>query len=83
MEAAINSTLEWLDNNQLAKVEEFEHQLKELEGVCTPVITKLYQQQGGAEAGGMPGGMPPGAGGMPTGGAEGGASAGPNIEEVD
>ncbi|CAK7305379.1 Heat shock cognate 71 kDa protein [Vulpes lagopus] len=57
--------------------EEFEHQQKELEKVCNPIITKLYQS-----AGGMPGGMP---GGFPGGGAppSGGASSGPTIEEVD
>uniref|UniRef100_A0A8C3V6V3 Heat shock protein family A (Hsp70) member 8 n=1 Tax=Catharus ustulatus TaxID=91951 RepID=A0A8C3V6V3_CATUS len=62
---------------QTAEKEEFEHQQKELEKVCNPIITKLYQS-----AGGMPGGMP---GGFPGGGAppSGGASSGPTIEEVD
>merc|ERR1712008_395900 len=40
----------------------------EVEGICNPIITKLYQAAGGAP-GGMPGGMPPGAGGMPGAGA--------------
>uniref|UniRef100_F7H1B9 Heat shock cognate 71 kDa protein n=1 Tax=Macaca mulatta TaxID=9544 RepID=F7H1B9_MACMU len=55
----------------------FEHQQKELEKVCNPIITKLYQS-----AGGMPGGIP---GGFPGSGAppSGGASSGPTIEEVD
>ena len=50
-------------------------QMKELEGVCNPIITKMYQG-----AGGMPGGMPTGA--APG---EGPASSGPGpkIEEVD
>lgn len=63
---------------QTAEKDEFEHQQKELEKVCNPIITKLYQS-----AGGMPGGMPggfPGAGGAPSGG---GGSSGPTIEEVD
>jgi len=74
--------IRWLDSNQLADKEEFEHKQKEIEGVCTPIITKLYQS-----AGGMPGGFPggaPGAGG--PGGAAGGGGAGaggPTIEEVD
>ena len=42
-------TISWLDGNQTAEKEEFEHQKKELESVCTPIITKMYQ------AGGMPG----------------------------
>ncbi|KAL7060531.1 hypothetical protein AAHC03_010007 [Spirometra sp. Aus1] len=76
-------TLSWLDGNQTAEKEEFEHKQKELEAVCNPIITKLYQGAGG----GMPGGFP-GAGGMP--GAAGGGSSpgsgagrGPTIEEVD
>ena len=72
-----NEIISWLDKNQTAEKEEFEHQQKELEKVCNPIITKLYQS-----AGGMPGGMP---GGFPGGGAppSGGASSGPTIEEVD
>lgn len=41
--------LSWLENNQLAEKEEYEHQLKELEKVCNPIITKLYQ--GGVPSG--------------------------------
>jgi len=79
-----NEIIKWLDANQLADKEEFEHRQKDIEAVCTPIITKLYQGAGGA--GGMPGGMPggfPGAGGAhgPGGGA--GATGGPTIEEVD
>lgn len=75
-----NEVIAWLDSNQLAEQEEFEHKLKELEGVCNPIITKLYQA-GGAPAGGMPGGMPNfGAGGAAPGG---GSGQGPTIEEVD
>jgi len=80
--AKCDEVINWLDNNQTAEKEEFDHQKKELEGVCTPIITKVYQQSGGAP-GGMPGagGMPGGAN-MPSGGADAG-SAGPTIEEVD
>merc|ERR1711973_548511 len=76
--------IKWLDANQLAEVEEFSDKQKEVEGVCNPIITKLYQAGGG-----MPGGMPGAPGGMPDmGGAPGGAAgagsgAGPTIEEVD
>merc|ERR1712218_704334 len=60
-----DETIKWLDANQLAEVEEFQDKQKEVEGVCNPIITKLYQSAGGAGMpvmGGMPGGMP-GAGG--------------------
>ena len=80
-----NEVIAWLDANQTAEKEEFEHQQKELEGVCMPIITKLYQGAGGAPpgAGGMPGGFP-GAGGAAPGGDPGtGGGSGPTIEEVD
>uniref|UniRef100_A0A8C9VCM8 Heat shock protein family A (Hsp70) member 8 n=1 Tax=Scleropages formosus TaxID=113540 RepID=A0A8C9VCM8_SCLFO len=72
-----NEVINWLDKNQTAEKEEYEHQQQELEKVCNPIITKLYQS-----AGSMPGGMPggfPGAGAAPSGG----GSSGPTIEEVD
>lgn len=74
-----NEVIRWLDGNQSAEKDEFDHKLKELEKVCTPVVTKLYQGAGGA-AGGMPPGGFPGAAhgaGASTGG------SGPTIEEVD
>ncbi|XP_059056662.1 LOW QUALITY PROTEIN: heat shock 70 kDa protein cognate 4-like [Achroia grisella] len=78
-----NDTIKWLDSNQLADKEEYEHKQKELEAVCNPIITKLYQGAGGAP-GGMPGGMPGFPGGAPgAGGAAPGGGAGPTIEEVD
>jgi len=80
----VNDVIRWLDANQLAEKEEFEHKQKELEALCNPIITKLYQAGGGAP-GGMPGGFPggfPGAGGAAP-GAGGAAGAGPTIEEVD
>ncbi|KFB48103.1 AGAP004944-PA-like protein [Anopheles sinensis] len=70
-----NATIAWLDGNQTAEKEEFEHKQKELEAVCNPIVQKLYQG-----AGGMPGGpgAAPGAGGPPP-----TSGAGPTIEEVD
>merc|ERR1712018_418647 len=73
--------VKWLDGNQLAEVDEFQDKQKELEVVCNPIISKLYQQAG-APGGGMPNGMP---GGMPNGMPHGKANhgSGPTIEEVD
>lgn len=76
-----NETIKWLDANQLGEKEEYEHRQKELEGICAPIMTKLYQSAGGAP-GGMPG-FPGAAGGAPGAGATGGAGSGPTIEEVD
>merc|ERR1712018_291983 len=38
----------WLDSNQTAEKEEFEHQKKELEKIANPIMMKIYQ------TGGMP-----------------------------
>lgn len=76
-----NEVIRWLDANQLAEKEEFESQQKELEAVCNPIMTKMYQGAGGVP-GGMPGGFP-GAGAPPGSGGAPGAGAGPTIEEVD
>merc|ERR1712135_43970 len=75
--AKCDEIISWLDNNQTAEKDEFEHKKKELESVANPIMTKLYQS-----AGGTPGGMP---GGMPGAGATGQTSnpqQGPTIEEV-
>jgi L1 cell adhesion molecule like protein len=72
-----DEAIKWLDANQLAEVEEFSEKQKDVESVCNPIITKLYQG-----AGGMPGGMPDMGGAAPT-GAAGAGGAGPTIEEVD
>ncbi|KAG0433978.1 Heat shock 70 kDa protein 1, partial [Dictyocoela muelleri] len=47
---ACNETIKWLDSNRLSEKEEYEQKQKEVEKVCTPIITKMY---GGTE--GMPG----------------------------
>ena len=77
--------ISWLDSNQLAEKEEFEHKQKEIEGICNPIITKLYQSAGGAPGGGMPDGSMPdfGAGGAPGAAPGCGSGSGPTIEEVD
>jgi len=88
----VEKALQWLNTNQEASKEEYEHRQKDLEGVCTPIMTKMYQQAGGGAAGGpapggFPGGFPGGAGGFPGGAPSGGpapsASSGPRVEEVD
>merc|ERR1719445_2819507 len=58
--------IKWLDGNQLAEVDEFKDKQREVEAVCNPIISKLYQAAGGMPGGmNMPGG---GGGGAPTGG---------------
>ncbi|XP_054826988.1 heat shock-related 70 kDa protein 2 [Eublepharis macularius] len=43
--------ISWLDRNQMAEKEEFEHKQKELEKLCNPIMTKLYQGAGAAGGG--------------------------------
>ncbi|KAA0047624.1 heat shock 70 kDa protein [Cucumis melo var. makuwa] len=75
IEKSVEETIEWLDRNQLAEVDELEDKLKELEGVCNPIVAKMYQ---GGAGGGVPmGDDVPGSGSGQSGG------AGPKIEEVD
>ena len=60
-----NKIVSWLDKNQTVEKEEFEPQQKNVEKVCNPITTKLYQS-----ARGMPGRIPgafPGDGAPPSG----------------
>ncbi|OIT06630.1 PREDICTED: heat shock 70 kDa protein [Nicotiana attenuata] len=77
IEKAVDETIDWLEGNQLAEVDEFEDKLKELENLCNPIIAKMYQ-----------GGDVPMGGSADTGAGYGKAGstnngAGPKIEEVD
>uniref|UniRef100_T1JQG8 Heat shock protein 70 n=1 Tax=Tetranychus urticae TaxID=32264 RepID=T1JQG8_TETUR len=40
---AIDQVLKWLDANQLSEKEEFDFEQKELQELCNPIITKMYQ----------------------------------------
>lgn len=75
IEKTVEEALEWLEKNQFAGVDE----LEELESICSPIISKMYQGSGG---GGMDGDMPD-AGGYGGGSSGSGDGAGPKIEEVD
>ena len=43
IEDAVEETVTWLDANQLGETDEFDDKLKELEGLCNPIISKMYQ----------------------------------------
>ncbi|KAK7329910.1 hypothetical protein VNO77_24092 [Canavalia gladiata] len=72
IEKAVEDAIQWLEGNQLAEVDEFEDKQKELEGICNPIIAKMYQ-----------GGDAPMADDGPAGGSGSASGAGPKIEEVD
>ncbi|XP_045478465.1 heat shock protein 68-like [Harmonia axyridis] len=64
--------IKWLDRNQLAENEEYEHKLKEVTKICSPVMTKLHKGASSGHGGGGHGGGERNKGG-----------SGPTIEEVD
>ena len=51
IETAVKEALEWLDDNQNAETEDYQEKLKEVEAVCNPIITAVYQRSGGAPGG--------------------------------
>jgi len=85
IDKALKDAQKWLESNENAGKDEFEAKQKEVEGVCNPIVTKLYQGAGGG-ADGMPnfGGAGGGMDDAPQGGSGGGgAPSGPKVEEVD
>ena len=45
---AVDEAIEWLDSNPDAETEEYQAKKKEVEEIVNPIISKLYQQSGGA-----------------------------------
>jgi heat shock protein 5 len=52
IEKALEEANEWLDDNQEAEKDDFEEKLKEVQDVCSPIISKVYKESGGAPGGG-------------------------------
>ncbi|KAJ3085316.1 70-kilodalton heat shock protein, partial [Physocladia obscura] len=48
LNGAVESMIKWLDANQEAEKEEYEHKKKELEAVANPIMRKLYGGAAGA-----------------------------------
>uniref|UniRef100_A0A0K0EQY1 Heat shock protein 70 n=1 Tax=Strongyloides stercoralis TaxID=6248 RepID=A0A0K0EQY1_STRER len=48
IEEAVNRAIEFLDNNKEATVDELKQAKKDLEEVAQPIVSKIYQQAGGA-----------------------------------
>jgi L1 cell adhesion molecule like protein len=86
VEKAVKDTVDWIDHNPNAELDEFEHKKKEIEELWKPIITNIYGSTGmpggGMPGGGMPGGMP-NMGNFGGGGGPSGPSGGPQIDEVD
>merc|ERR1712137_499982 len=54
IEEAISETLDWLDENSEAELEELEEKKTEIESLVNPILQQAYQDMGG-EAGGAGG----------------------------
>lgn len=54
MQEIVDGAVRWLDGNQTAEKEEFEDKQKEVEGVCQPIITAMYQQARARRSAGLP-----------------------------
>jgi len=72
--SAVQTVIEWLDQNQNAEKAEYEAKRKELEHICNPYMSKMYKE--GASSSGM--GDAEAEAAHST-----GASKGPTFEEVD
>ncbi|KAI9326039.1 hsp71-like protein [Zopfochytrium polystomum] len=68
LKEAVDEAIGWLDRNQEASKDEFEHRQNELEATARPIMTKMYSN------GAVPG--------FPGAGSSSGAG-GPTVEEVD
>lgn len=77
VQSKVGETLAWLDANQTAERDEFEHTRKELEAVTNPVMAKLHGQSQGAAA------PPPSSCAQEAGGFGTAGSAPRTVEEVD
>merc|ERR1712211_49485 len=83
----VEETISWMDStHEVQEKSVYESKQKAVEAVVNPIMTKMYQQAGGA--GGMPGGMPGGFDPSQFAGAGGAAGAAPGagepkVEDID
>merc|ERR1712130_386594 len=75
----VDETIAWMDSTyDVQEKSVYEGKQKEVEAAVNPIMTKMYQQAGGA--GGMPGGMP---GGFDPSQSSSGPSSEPKVEDID
>jgi heat shock protein 5 len=49
---ALTEAQDWLNSHEDAEKEDLEAQLKDLQAICDPIISKVYQKHGGQQQGG-------------------------------
>jgi len=81
----LTDALKWLDNNQLAEKEEFDHKKDELSKVLNPIMAKMYKGQNPGEGGApdMSGMSMDDVTAAMKGMGSGGPKSGPIVDEVD
>ena len=86
---AVEDGIKWLDENQDKDKDTYDNKKKEVEKICNPIMTKMYQEQGGQQQGQGQGGMPDmsgfGGGGQQQqqSSQQQSSNDGPEIDEVD
>ena len=86
LEDLCEESLKWIESHPQAEPEEFEKKQKDMENIFNPIISKVYQEAGGAQPGGPEGGgRGTTASDFPGGtyGSSAGYSAGPKADDVD
>merc|ERR1712115_700795 len=67
IEEAVTEVIDWLEEHKEAEKDEYAEKLKEIEGICNPIVQKLYKEHGAPDQGGACGaGGAGGAGGKPA-----------------
>lgn len=46
IEEAVNEVIDWLDDNLEAEKEDYDDKLEEIESICNPIVSEIYQQGG-------------------------------------
>jgi heat shock protein 5 len=46
IETAVNEVIEWLEDNPDAEKEDYDEKLQEIEAVCNPIVSEIYQANG-------------------------------------
>merc|ERR1711860_343306 len=55
IEEAVSEVIDWLEEHSEAEKDEYAEKLKEIEGICNPIVQKLYKEHGAPNQGGQGG----------------------------
>ena len=49
VKSEVDQVLSWVESNQLAEKEEYEHKMEELQKICSPIMAKLHRAASGGQ----------------------------------